>query len=283
MGTEISVNCHSTKNIIEVGDCNKSDEDCKKLGINQRIGKKKDNTVQEKINGKSNVDNNTIACECKIVNNCNRSKNKCEYTLETIEGNGKMEHPLNLMRNTIESKHTTPLISRSNVDNSNDESNDSQIERNNRSSHNLINHTMTHETAQSSTESMKVDSSAYSNQNNSHSTRHNNSTSNNSPSCTAPNQRSSKIQNKQSPTLPTSRGKGRYRSLSSSSQTIASVTPRSSLNIQSISLKNNGTIHHSKLLSLPRHIRHNNNNNKSPNTKKIRSSTSKHSRSKGRS
>ena len=32
-----------------------------KTGVNQRIGKKKDKTVQEKRNGKSNVDTNMIA------------------------------------------------------------------------------------------------------------------------------------------------------------------------------------------------------------------------------
>ena len=133
------------------------------------------------------------------------------------------------------------------------------------------------------TKAMKIDSSTYSNQNNPHSIRHNNSTSNNSPTCTTPNQRSSKIQNIQSPTLPTSRGKGQYCSLYSSSQTISSITPQSSINIQSISLKNNGNIHHSKLLSANRHIRHNNNNNKALTTKKIRSSTSQQSRGKGRS
>ena len=61
LGAEIKVNHHSTKNILDVGDCNKTDEDCKKAGVNQRIGKKKDKTVQEKRNGKSNVDTNMIA------------------------------------------------------------------------------------------------------------------------------------------------------------------------------------------------------------------------------
>ena len=137
---------------------------------------------------------------------------------------------------------------------------------------------MTHETVQSSTDSIKVDSSSYSNQNNLYSTRHNNSTSNNTSSFTPPNQRSSTIKNIQSPTLPTIRGKGRYLFLSSSSQARASVTQRSSINIQLISLKNHGTIYHSKLISPTRHNYHNNNNKKSLTTKKLRSSTSKNPR-----
>ena len=59
-GAEIKVNYHSTKNILEVGDCNKTDEDCKRAGVNQRIGKKKGKTVREKRNGKSNVGINMI-------------------------------------------------------------------------------------------------------------------------------------------------------------------------------------------------------------------------------
>ena len=172
-----------------------------------------------------------IDCENKIVNSCNGSKNKSEYTSTTIEGNGKMKHRLNLTKNTIDSKHTTSLIFRSNVDNSTDVSTKSQFKRKNSSSYNPNNHTMTHETAQSSTNSMKVDYYSYSNNNNPYSKRHNHSTSNNASSFTPPNQRSSTIQNKQSTTLPTIRRKRRYRSSSSPSQPIASITPRSSLNV----------------------------------------------------
>ena len=60
LGAEIKVNYYNTKNILEVGDCNKTDEDCKRAGVNQRIGKKKGKTVQEKRNGKSNVGINMI-------------------------------------------------------------------------------------------------------------------------------------------------------------------------------------------------------------------------------
>ena len=54
------------------------------------------------------------------------------------------------------------------------------------------------------------------------------------------------------------------------------------LTYQTISIKNNVTINHSKLLSPTRHTRHNHNNNKSPSTNKIKSPTSKHFRGKDR-
>ena len=79
-------------NILEDGAYNETDKDCEEVEVNERIGKTEDKEVHGINIGKGNVDNNMIDYDNKIVNHCNRSRDKSENTSKTILGIGEMEN-----------------------------------------------------------------------------------------------------------------------------------------------------------------------------------------------
>ena len=95
-----------------------------------------------------NIDINMLKYENKLRNRCNGSKNTSEYTLQNTIDSGKMKYHFKLKRNNIESKHTTSLISRNNVDNITDNRTESKIKRKNRSNYKPNTNAVTHKIVQ---------------------------------------------------------------------------------------------------------------------------------------